>query len=80
MQLHEYFILTRYALAACARMPCVFGTKTYLPNMTHFLKAVEQFDDPRQLFLMDAFESLSEANSGLLFFGDSTINVSTADM
>ena len=58
------------------RMPCVFGSRTTLQNMTHFFKSVRGYDSPRQRHLITMLLHLSAARSALIFLGDSTLGVS----
>ena len=58
-----------------ASMPCVFGSRTLLSDMTAFYQSVRGFEDPAQRHLLGMLQSLRAARAALVMLGDSTLNV-----
>jgi len=55
-------------------MPCVFGSRTNLLDMSAFFQSVRGFDDPAQRHLLEMLQNLGAARAALVMLGDSTLN------
>ena len=61
----------------CHSVPCVFGSRTNLSDMTAFFHSVRGYDDPSQQHLHEMLLSLKSARAAIVMMGDSTLNVSS---